>query len=186
MRAKNSGQSALLLLDVIDLLSEKKIPYAIIGALAASFYGTVRASVDADAIISLATSPLSAGDLAHLLSQSGMPAGYRRGDGDDPLQGVISVKDKYGNRVDLITGIKGMDDNAFNRTAVTSFLKHKICLIGVEDFIAMKLFAGSTKDIADARAAIDISRPRINTSLLREIVQKYGKRTSHLLDSLLK
>jgi len=100
MRAKNSGQSALLLLDVIDLLSEKKIPYAIIGALAASFYGTVRASVDADAIISLATSPLSAGDLAHLLSQSGMPAGYRRGDGDDPLQGVISVKDKYGNRVD--------------------------------------------------------------------------------------
>lgn len=53
MRTTAPGQSALLLLDVISMLNERHIPYAVIGAFAASFYGMVRASVDADAVISI-------------------------------------------------------------------------------------------------------------------------------------
>ena len=57
MRAKESGQSPLLLLDVIDVLRALQIPYAIIEALAASYYGAVRASLDADALIALPARP---------------------------------------------------------------------------------------------------------------------------------
>ena len=53
MRTTRPGESVLLLLDVIDVLNQHKVPYAIIGAFAASFYGAVRASIDADAVISV-------------------------------------------------------------------------------------------------------------------------------------
>ena len=53
MKATGPGQSTLLLLDVVKVLNKYQISYAVIGALAASFYGVVRASLDADAVISL-------------------------------------------------------------------------------------------------------------------------------------
>jgi hypothetical protein len=53
MRTNRSGESALLLLDVVDLLAVQKIEYAVIGALAASVHGAVRASMDADVVLSI-------------------------------------------------------------------------------------------------------------------------------------
>ena len=53
MRATRSGESALLLLDVIDLLADQSIEYAVVGALAASIHGAVRASMDADVVLSV-------------------------------------------------------------------------------------------------------------------------------------
>src|SRR5438270_10537528 len=52
MRTTRSGESALLLLDAIELLIDGKIEYAVIGALAASIQGAVRASMDADVVLS--------------------------------------------------------------------------------------------------------------------------------------
>ena len=49
MRATRAGQSALLLLDAVGVLAARKILYAVIGAMAASVHGIVRASMDADA-----------------------------------------------------------------------------------------------------------------------------------------
>ena len=49
MRTKGPGEAALLLLDVVALLRIEKIDYAVIGAMAASVHGVVRASIDADA-----------------------------------------------------------------------------------------------------------------------------------------
>jgi hypothetical protein len=45
MRAQRSGESALLLLDAIDLLGRSNIAYAVVGAMAASVHGVVRASM---------------------------------------------------------------------------------------------------------------------------------------------
>lgn len=42
MKAKGSGQSTLLLLGIIDILSKAKVTYAVVGAFAASFYGVIR------------------------------------------------------------------------------------------------------------------------------------------------
>jgi hypothetical protein len=53
VRTTGLGQSALLLLDAIEVLAREQINYAVIGAMAASIHGVVRASVDADAVLSL-------------------------------------------------------------------------------------------------------------------------------------
>jgi predicted nucleotidyltransferase len=186
MRAKGSGQSSLLLLDVIDILLKKKVPYAVIGAFAASFYGAVRASMDADAVISLAALDLDANELAAIFVKAGLRCAYSEGASDDPLDGLIKIHDKYDNQVDLITGIKGMDSEAFERLRSVSFLKHKIRLISIEDFIAMKIFAGSPKDLDDVRKALAVSRPKINIALLKKLTRQYGAREAKILKSFLK
>jgi len=48
MRAQRPGESALLLLDAIEILVRQDVPYAVMGAMAASVHGVVRASMDAD------------------------------------------------------------------------------------------------------------------------------------------
>ena len=51
MRPTGPGQAAHLLLDVVDVLNELCIPYALAGALAASYYGVPRSTSDADTSI---------------------------------------------------------------------------------------------------------------------------------------
>ena len=53
MRTTAPGQSALLLLDAVALLVDEKVDYAVVGAMAASVHGVVRASF-ADAAASFA------------------------------------------------------------------------------------------------------------------------------------
>jgi len=48
MRATARGESALLLIDVLDVLNAKSVQYAVIGAMAGAVHGVVRASLDAD------------------------------------------------------------------------------------------------------------------------------------------
>lgn len=50
MRTDAAGQSALLMIDVAEVLSVRAVPYAVIGAMAAAVHGVVRASLDAGAI----------------------------------------------------------------------------------------------------------------------------------------
>jgi len=60
MRATQPGQSFLLFLDVVEVLERENIDYAVIGAVAASVHGSVRASLDADALLSLTVASLAA------------------------------------------------------------------------------------------------------------------------------
>ena len=53
MRASAPGQSVLLLLDAVAVLGNEEVDYAVIGAIAASVHAVVRASVNADAVLSV-------------------------------------------------------------------------------------------------------------------------------------
>ncbi len=186
MRSKGPGQSALLLLDVIDLLSQLNIPYAIIGAFAASFYGVVRASMDADAVISLHSNQTDIETLFHELKKASLKSSYRKGGFDDPIGSVVNIEDNFKNRVDLLMNIRGMKEDIFSRTVEAEFMNARICLIGVEDFIAMKIFAGSPKDLSDVVGVLKISREKIDPLFLKQRVQKYGKSALRTLHSLLR
>ncbi len=184
MRAKGPGQSALFLLDVIDILSQLRISYAVVGALAASFYGIVRASMDADAVISFQGSK---GDHELLLSElmkAGFDATRRQGDVDDPISGVINVEDRYHNRVDLLMGIRGMKADIFSRTIDSAFLGSRIRIVSVEDFIAMKIFAGGPQDIEDIKGVLKVSAGKIDMALLQELTLNYGKKELKTLKTI--
>ena len=186
MRAAGPGQSALVLLDVIEILKTFHVPYAIIGAFAASFHGVVRASLDADALISFHAGQTEITALINAIRKAGLKSRYRKGEARDPIGGVIAIEDRFHNRVDLLMKIRGMTDAVFSRTVEAEFMNERIRVIGVEDFIAMKVFAGSSKDVSDIVGVLRVSYDRVNVALLKQLVQPYGKDARRTLDSLLR
>jgi hypothetical protein len=66
------------MLDVVAVLRSQGIGYALIGAMAASVHGVVRASLDADAMLSLPLSALPV--LERTFQAAGFRTELRRGD----------------------------------------------------------------------------------------------------------
>lgn len=186
MKINGPGESSLLLLKVIKYLNKLRIPYAVVGAFAASFYGVVRASLDADAVISVSGYEEKLDQLSAFLKKDGFKIKIRRGDAHDPVLGVINIEDKFQNRVDLLTGIRGMKGDVFDKTKTATFMGTSIKIIGAEDFIAMKLFAGAPKDIQDVIGVLKISKDKINLPLAKQLSLHYGKKELEKLVKILK
>ena len=181
MRAHRAGESALLLLDVIDLLDQANVQYAVVGAMAASVHGVVRASMDADAVIAF---PVH--DLATLEGQvraTGLGTELRYGDPDDPIAAVLRISDSFGNGVDLLVGLRGLDPGAFARAVVVPFQGEQLRVVGREDFIAMKLFANAPLDVADAEFAA--AGEPLDIELPERLATRFGQETPDALRKFL-
>jgi hypothetical protein len=183
MRARAPGQSALLLLDVATVLADQEIEYAVIGAMAASVHGSIRATTDADALVSVSTAKLA--QLQRAFKKAGFATELRQGDADDPIGALLVISDKHGNRVDLLTGLRGLDAEAFSRSVTVPFMRSSIRVIGREDFIAMKCFAGGPQDVVDARDCLRTASEPINVDLLRRLTRRFGRPAADVLERLL-
>jgi hypothetical protein len=183
MRTKAGGESALLLLDAIQVLRSRNVDYAVVGALAASVHGVVRASFDADALLSISTSGLK--ELERSLKASGFKTELRRGDITDPVSAVLTLRDNFENSVDLLVGIRGFDPKAFSRTIEVALNGESLKFVGLEDFVAMKLFAGGPQDLVDARRALEATPEHPDMELLQGLARRYGPETARSLESLL-
>ncbi len=183
MSATGPGQSLLLLLDVVAVLDRQGTEYGVVGALAASVYGTVRATSDADAVVSASRSKLAG--LEKILRKKGLMAKLHRGDSDDPIPALLAISDQFGNRIDLLSGLRGLDPDAFERTIAVPFSGTTLRIIGREDFIAMKCFAGGPLDIADAQEAIRAADRPIDLDLVRRVTRRFGRPAADVLEELL-
>jgi hypothetical protein len=183
MRTRRAGESALLLLDAIEVLVRKSVDYAVIGAMAASVHGVLRASMDADAVLSITTQEL--GRLEEHFKAAGFGTSLRRGDMDDPIAAVLALTDDFGNRVDLLVGLRGLENAAFQRAIEVPFQGTLLRVAGVEDFIAMKVFAGGPQDMADARYALAAAKNTLDVDLLTRLASRYGRHVSSELKKLL-
>lgn len=110
---------------------------------------------------------------------------WRRGDIDDPIAAVLALTDGFGNRVDLLVGLRGLENAAFQRAIEVPFQGTLLRVVGVEDFIAMKVFAGGPQDMADARYALAAAKNAIDVDLLRRLAARYGRHVSSELQKLL-
>jgi len=182
MRTTESGQSALLLLDVASLLTKERLDYAVIGAMAASVHGVVRASLDADAVMSVTTERL--GELEMLFKKTGFQTELRRGDLADPIPALLAVSDSFGNRVDLLAGLRGTDPEIFNRAIEVPFQGETLRVVGREDFIAMKLFAGGPQDLSDVRLAMAVAKDSLDKPLLTRLAKGFGLQTVRSLKKI--
>jgi hypothetical protein len=183
LRTRQAGQSALLLLDAIAVLKAQAIDYAVIGAMAASVHGGLRATADADALISATVSKLAS--LRTLFKKAGFETELRRGDPDDPIPAMLVISDTHGNRVDLLGGLRGLDPQAFSRTLEVPFNGDTLRVIGREDFIAMKCFAGGPQDIADAHVALRSAQEPVDLDLLRRLTRRFGRAAADVLEHVL-
>jgi hypothetical protein len=183
VRTTGPGQSALLLLDAVEVLALEQINYAVIGAMAASIHGVVRASVDADAVLSLLSKKPS--DLERRFGSAGFQTELRIGDPEDPIPALLQLTDGFGNRVDLLVGLRGLEAEAFSRVIDVPFQGAALRVIGREDFIAMKVFAGGPQDMADAGNAISIAGESLDMVLLERLAKRYGRNAIDSLKKLL-
>ncbi len=183
MRTKRAGQSALLLLDVVQILRRKDLNYAVIGAFALSVHGTVRASRDVDALLYVDYPGLK--QLKELFQTSGFGAELHRGEDEDPVLGTLVLTDEYGNQVDLLGGLRGMDPKLFARTLQIPFAGDVLNVVGREDFIAMKCFAGGPQDLLDAGSAYEGAQGPVDLDLLRRVARRFGRDAADRLERIL-
>jgi hypothetical protein len=123
-------------------------------------------------------------DLTARISSDGYDVELKMGDIDDPVLGVVTVKDKHRNRADLLLGVRGMDAAAQSRSITAILRDASISFIGPEDLIAMKVFAGGPKDLEDAKGILQVSGEKLDTELLKNLVRGYGDDTAKNLDTL--
>ena len=183
MKARGPGQSALLLLDVASLLADEELDYVVIGAMAAAVHGSIRATTDADALLSISLSGFSR--LEKNLRREGFQTELRRGDADDPIPALLGVTDASGNRVDLLAGLRGLDAQIFSRAITVSFAGKSIRVVGLEDFVAMKCFAGGPQDLMDAGNALHLAQSPVDVDLLRRLARRFGRDAADRLEQLL-
>ncbi|HEU4618923.1 MAG TPA: hypothetical protein VFV10_12855 [Gammaproteobacteria bacterium] len=183
LETRRPGESALLLLDAVRLFEAMDVRYAVIGAMAASIHGVVRASLDADALLSVPTHRLD--ELEQAFRAAGFQTELRRGDPDDPIAAVLALTDSFENRVDLLVGLRGVDPALFSRTITVEFHGRPLHIVGLEDFIAMKIFAGAPQDLSDARHALAVGGDALDAALLRRTASRYGKSAAAALEKLL-
>jgi hypothetical protein len=185
MRTTGPAQPAEILVDVLDLLTQLGIPNALVGAFAVSYCGVPRSTTDADAVIWLKDRATTEALISSLTS-AGYQVKMNSGDIDAPILRAIVIEDRHGNRVDLLSGIRGMAPDAATRCVSASLLDSKIHVIAVEDLIAMKVFADGFQDLEDVRGILQVSRTLINQELMRKLARRYGIAVARKLDGLLK
>jgi predicted nucleotidyltransferase len=84
-----------------------------------------------------------------------------------------------------LVGLRGLESAAFSRVIEVPFMGERLRIIGREDFIAMKLFAGGPQDLEDARFALAAVRDSIDIHLLKRLASRYGDETDAALSRLL-
>jgi hypothetical protein len=182
VRAQRAGQSPLLFVDVVEVLVRENVDYLVIGAFALSAHAVVRASSDVDALLSVSYRRLA--ELSTIFESAGFGATLRRGDDDDPILSMLVLSDTHGNRVELLGGLRGLDPTVFLRAIEVPFQGVDLRIVGREDFIAMKCFAGGPQDLADARAAFDGAQRPVDLDLLRAVTRRFGRDAADRLEEL--
>jgi hypothetical protein len=151
--------------------------------MAASIHGVVRASVDADAVLSLISKKPA--DLERCFRTAGFQTELRVGDPEDPIPALLQLTDGFGNRVDLLVGLRGLEAAAFSRAMDVPFHGAVLRVISREDFIAMKAFVGGPQDMTDARNAILLAAETLDKVLLERLTKRYGRDAVENLNKLL-
>jgi hypothetical protein len=144
----------------------------------------VRASSDVDALLYVSYERLKA--LATIFEDAQFGVTLRHGDDDDPILSMLVLSDAHGNRVELLGGLRGLDPLVFTRAIEVPFHGVNLRVVGREDFIAMKCFAGAPQDLADASAAFIGAHSPVDLDLIRAVTRRFGRDAADNLEELLR
>jgi hypothetical protein len=187
-RPQMAGQSLGLLGYIADILDRRSIPNLTIGAVAVAFHGVVRASLDA--LISIkedapqGTNSVRS-QLIDDLRREGFAVEFREPDLFDPVWGLIEVQDSFGNRVDLLLGLRGVDTQVFSRGKRVALGDIHLNLVSAEDLIVMKVLAGSSRDLTDAEGILRIQEGKLDLEHIRTALLNVGEEELTRFEALL-
>jgi hypothetical protein len=183
MKPTGPGQSPALLPDVVGRLRAAGADCAVIGAMAMAFHGVIRASLVVDLLVFPSGKP--GPPLETAFAGSGYEVERRDGDADDPIPALIRLRDVHGNQVDLLLGLRRLDPAAAARAVEAEHQGTPLRFLGLEDLVALKLYAGGARDLEDARRLLEVAGPGLDLALLRRLASRFGGDERRKLDELL-
>lgn len=159
---------------LLDASLDLKIPirFALIGGLAVSAWGVVRATEDVDFLADSSPSPLRNLAVRHAMQKRiegrGYTAEWRVGGTDDPIPLLLRVgmpRPAYGLGADILWAHKRWQREALQRTIALRVSRMEVFVLHPEDLILMKLEAGGPQDLLDVETLL--SNPPAELDLKR-------------------
>lgn len=141
--------------------------------------------MDADALVNFKGASVDIDALQKRLRGNGWEVEYRKGDPDDPLGYVIRIRDGIGHQVDLIGGIRRLDEGFFGRARPVDMQGLHLRMASPEDLLALKVFAGGPLDLDDAKGILQVKADEIDRELLATLCRGFGRAEERRLQKLL-
>lgn len=134
---------ASLLERIVAVLGQQRISHSLIGAAAMAVHGISRATQDAD----LLTTTVAVLDesLWRDLEETGVKVDIRRGDDDDPLLGVVRLRQAT-QSVDIIVGRGAWQTDVSHRARIYEVAGVRLPVADAADIVLLKLYAGGIQD----------------------------------------
>lgn len=132
-----------LLAQVVALLRDRGIPFAVVGAAALAAHGVSRSTRDIDLLV-VDAACLSDATWSSLQAR-GITAAVRRGSADDPLAGVVRLSAAGESPVDLIVGREPWQAGALERAVPGTIDGVATPVVGRLDLVLLKLHAAAPR-----------------------------------------
>jgi len=178
------------LLEEASIALQIPINFALIGGLAVSTWGAVRATQDVDLLANSNPSPIGdphvRDDLGKFLQKRHCTADWRVGDADDPIPLLLRIElPKSIGRLgtDILWAHKRWHQEALQRRLEIKSGRLRMYVLHPEDLILLKLDAGGPQDILDVRALLAAKPTELDIERLKRSAA--GVRLQKLLDSCL-
>lgn len=158
-----------------DASSELRLPlrFGLIGGLALSAWGVVRATEDIDLLADSTPSPIRDMDvrrgMAVFLEERGCKAEWRVGDADDPIPLLLRLRlprQLGGVGVDILWAHKRWQQEALTQAIEIRVSRMKLSVLHPESLILMKLDAGGPQDLLDVEALLVNPPPELDSRRL--------------------
>jgi hypothetical protein len=150
------------------------IGFALIGGLAVSTWGAIRATRDIGLLADSDPSPIGnrrlRDELKKFLEKKRCTVEWRVGDFDDPIPLVLRVglEAKSGGAVaDILWACKRWHQAALQRRQEVMAGRQRFFVLHPEDLILMKLDAGGPQDLLDVQALLSSRPPELNVARLK-------------------
>jgi hypothetical protein len=154
------------LLEAIFRQINTPIRFALIGGLAVSAWGSVRATQGIDFLADSDPSPIDNTELRDklkkLIERHRCRVEWRIGEYDDPIPLLLRIElsRRHGNLgADILWAHKRWQREALSRTIAVNVSRQRVQLLHPEDLILMKLEAGGPQDFLDVQGLLTV-RPR--------------------------
>lgn len=162
-----------LLSKIGKALTEKNIPYMIIGGQAVLIYGEPRLTKDIDITLGINTDRLN--EILEIIKK--IPLKLLHKDINDFVNKTMvlpSIHEDTGIRVDFIFSYTPYERQAINRSKQIRILKTGVCFASPEDVIIHKIFAGRPRDIEDVRIIL-LKNPNIDKRYIKRWLKEFDK-----------
>ena len=151
------------------------VRFALLGGLAVSTWGVIRATQDIDFLADSDPTPLHdlglRDKLKQFIVQQHSHADWRVGDHDDPIPLLLRIELPltFGNvGADIIWAHKRWQRDALQRSIIVEVEGAEIPVLHPEDLILSKLEAGGLQDFLDVEQLLSVAPPQLNVTRLKE------------------